>query len=186
MERKNTDGTIASLGKRVHAIALCTGYGENTSVSWTFFTHHVGFETLGEALKSLGAEILARYHDRGFKVIDDEVEPSTDKIDPTRFIAFVNSLLRGAWGDYGNPDAANGSATHWWPFTDFADVLTFKKGEVVTMQMMAAEVLLASIDKSLLTEFDVREICDNLPKIAKALNIKVIEEETIPVAIGMA
>lgn len=171
MVRKIKDGTVASIKPRIHCIAFTTGYGENTSIAWTFFTHHIGFETVGEALRELAQELLARYRARGIKSLDENEPTETDKIDPARFIAFVNSLFRGGWGDYGDPDQAGDTATRWWPFTDMVDILDYKRGELVTIQMLGAEVILAAIDKNLLCDFDAREIVDNLNKIANELGI---------------
>ena len=176
---------MASIKTRVHCIALCTGYGENTSVSWTFFTHHIGFETQEVALRSFAAEIVERYRARGFRIATDDGVQETDKFDPTMFIAFVNSLLRGSWGDYGDPDKVGETVTRWWPFTDVADIFDYKKSEIVTIQMLGAEVILAAVDKSLLTDFDASEIVDNMPKIAETLGVEAKEEITLA-AIGMA
>ena len=170
--------------KKIHCIALLTGYAANSSVSWAFFTHHVGFASPTEALIVLGEELLARYRERGFKTVSpDEGVITTDKLDPTMFIAFVNHLLRGAWGDFGDPDTADGRTCKWWPFTDFENILGISAEETIIVGSMAAEVILAAIDKSLLTSFDVREICDNMPAVAAALGLKFVAEQEV-VAIG--
>lgn len=186
MVRNIKDGTMASVKSRIHCIGFCTGYGDNTSIGWVFFTHHVGFETIEDAVRSLSSEFVARYKQKGFRVVTDEGFEPSEKMDPMMFIAFVNSLLRGSWGDYGDPDKIDEMDTKWWPFTDVDEILSYKKNEIVTMPMLGAEVMLAAIDPSLLTEFDVREVVDNLPKVAEALGIKApLDIEDSP-AIGVA
>lgn len=188
MVRKIKDATMASMKKtRIHCIALCAGFGENTSIAWTFFTNHVGFESPGDALRALASELVVRYRERGLVSIDGEEIDKDAKLDPVKFIAWVNRLFRGTWGDYGDPDQVGEVTTQWWPFTDMADVLGFKRNEILTIQMLAAEVILAAFDRDLLTDFDAKEISDNLPKIAKELGVVSFKEADQNVfAVGVA
>lgn len=155
------------MNRRIRCIVLSTSFGECSGIGWALFTHHDGLDSPKDALRSLATELVARYRERARS--RDNLIPG--RVDVTRFVAFLNHLLRGQWGDYGNPDSADGMQTRWWPFTSFADVLQMPREEVVVVPGLASEVLLASYDSSLLGVSDLNDISENLEEIAAILGL---------------
>lgn len=161
--------------RRTFCVALCTGYGANISISWTFFTHHAGFDSPAAALQALASELVVRFRAKQDKIdIAEGITPSKE-IDPVRFISFINHLFRSSWDDYGDPDKVGDSVIKWWPFNEITDVLSFTRDEVIVVPLLAGEILLAAYDRKLLTDFDVKEICIHAPEIAKILDLSYID-----------
>jgi len=153
--------------RTIRCIALCTGYGDCASICWALLTHDSGFGSTAEALRTLASEILEQYLKRWPVVQLEPPPPDGAPLDPARFVAFVNHLLRGSWGDWEIPDV-----THWWPYTSFDALLDMRRNSVLVIPSLGAEVLLAAHDDSLLTQDDVESICRELPEIAEALGLR--------------
>ncbi len=83
------------MNRSIRCIALSTSYGNCSGIAWTFFTHYDGVESPRAALRLLATELVARYRDRSQSLDPAGCTVFPGRVDATRFVAFVNHLLRG-------------------------------------------------------------------------------------------